>query len=167
MSKAPAVKREATLKARDEQALQDYLLKDKIVDFENFKRNYGAKVDRDKWMVQECLNHICFMRVESVLESSAPYVNIAFKIMSDLTIKIFHRDSDITSIFKHLFGNGFILEKWSIFENLFSQLLNFDYADTSPDEKMSHIFNCLDELMEEKSGINFHKYCILKEQILV
>ena len=160
LSNPPSAKREGVerrermCEIRDRKSLEDFMARDRIADFDAFERDYKKMVDWGEWNVKRSEDFIVFMRID-VAANPWPRIVVSLKIFSDLTVQVMHNGIQLpTSKFEWVLGKSAKCNNWTAFESLLSHLQSYTDQNLSLEDKITHVLNMLDEILDEKLETN-------------
>lgn len=160
-------RREANLRTRDDEVISNFLEQDIIQNFKHFSDNFKSKSDCSGWIISNSHDHIFFGKLEHCGTIVAKFL-ASLKVFSDMSVIVYYGNSTVSlKPFSSLLSKENKLTAWTSFDSLLSRLSNYNESSCSNQDKIYNAFKILDEEMEEKLGLNFHKYCRLKEQMLL
>ena len=157
------LRREHLLLQLEEALMENFLEEDVIKNYDDFVLNYASKSDSSKWISHRGADNISFFQFSSHDGSDLSKITISFKIYQDMSVSIHFVDNSLSmSRFQSILRADLKCSRFSIFDNLLSQLNDFEYHAIPSDDELSLLFQKIDEEMEDKRGLDFEKYCRLK-----
>ena len=160
-------RRQNLLLQQEEEIFNSFMEDDQIKSYDDFLLRYASKSDCSKWIANRGADNVLFFQLTNHDGSNISKVAVSFKIYENWSVSVHYMDEPLSiSKFQYILGKDLKCSRWSIFDNLLSQLNEYDHRISS-EEALPELLNKLDEMMEQKLGVDFAKYCRLKEQILL